>query len=118
MLSPKTDQLITWTVDGATATELIIRLCNDFPTTEREVRLALQHSVLSTPASTCSTGRSTYTPRAVAPILHGLQVRAFEEHYEMPYVMHYAMHYVMHHVMHHAMHHVMPHVLHHAMPHV
>jgi len=42
VLSEKTDQLITWRVGEGEAeqvlTELIIRLCNDFPTTEREVR--------------------------------------------------------------------------------
>eukprot|EP00908_Phaeocystis_cordata_P017074 Transcript_28409.p1 GENE.Transcript_28409~~Transcript_28409.p1 ORF type:complete len:397 (-),score=129.28 Transcript_28409:161-1351(-) len=37
-LSEKTDQFITRQVGGKLLTELIIRLCNDFPTTEREVR--------------------------------------------------------------------------------
>ncbi len=36
-VSPETDQFITRLVDGALLTELIIRLSNDFPTTEREV---------------------------------------------------------------------------------
>jgi len=40
VLSEKTDQFITRQVGDAVLTELIIRLCNDFPTTEREVRLA------------------------------------------------------------------------------
>ena len=38
VLSEKTDQFITRQVGDAVLTELIIRLCNDFPTTEREVR--------------------------------------------------------------------------------
>jgi tetratricopeptide (TPR) repeat protein len=38
VLNEKTDQLITWKVGEDVRTELIIRLCNDFPTTEREVR--------------------------------------------------------------------------------
>ena len=37
VLNEKTDQIITWKVGDAVLTELIIRLCNDFPTTEREV---------------------------------------------------------------------------------
>lgn len=37
-ISDKTDQFITRLVEGAVLTELIIRLCNDFPTTEREAR--------------------------------------------------------------------------------
>ena len=42
VLNEKTDQIITWKVGDDVLTELIIRLCNDFPTTEREVRYYME----------------------------------------------------------------------------
>tara|TARA_B110001452_G_scaffold248150_2_gene234676 strand:- start:1352 stop:3019 length:1668 start_codon:yes stop_codon:yes gene_type:complete len=50
-ISDRTDQFITRLVGDAVLTELIIRLCNDFPTTEREakefeLRTRMQHDKL------------------------------------------------------------------------
>ena len=48
--SAETDQFITRHVDGALLTELIIRLSNDFPTTEREVPAQSHGSVRNGPS--------------------------------------------------------------------